>query len=528
LSNRPRIVVATLVATVGFLTPIVISLQLAWNQSVADAKGVGIRYAGEIVRRSEEAARQATRAAKLLNDDHVPRCSPREMELMRELDVGSSYIQMVGRVSGNTLECTSLGDTKPVELGPPEIVSPKGTQHRLNFKIGSDAFDKLDLLSGKGVAILVDLNLLIDFDVEGDAAQLALMVPSSRDHVRMVQSAGNFDASWFNPVNPGETKSYLDGPSIVSHVRSAHFDIEGISVIPSRLAYKRVREFAAVFVPIGCFCGAGLAWAVVYIARSRNSLVGLLRSAARHNAFFVEYQPVVEIATRRIVGAEALVRWRRGNTVISPASFIGLAEESGVITEITRIVMEHVERDLPRLLEICRDFHVAINFTASDLKNEATATQLQNLIRACNASAGNVVVEATEHGLISGSECSRMVSALRLDGFQVAIDDFGTGYSSLSCLQRLDLDFLKIDKAFVDTIGTDGATRGVVLHIIEIAHSLQLKMVAEGIETAEQAKFLQERGVTYGQGWLFGRPMSIEALTAMVRESEESHRTVEV
>jgi sensor c-di-GMP phosphodiesterase-like protein len=411
-----------------------------------------------------------------------------------------------------------------MEVGKPDLISAHGTQHRLNFKIGSMAFDKLDLLSAGGVAILVDLNLLIDFDVKGDGAQLALTVPSSRDHVRLVQSQGNFNSKWFDPVNPGETKSYLDGPSIVSHVRSAHFDVEGISVIPSRLAYKRVREFAAIFVPIGCLCGAGLAWAVVYISRTRNSLVGLLRSAARHNAFFVEYQPVVEIATRRIVGAEALVRWRRGNTVISPASFIGLAEESGVITEITRNVLEHVGRDLPGLLQISQDFHVAINFTATDLKNETTASQLQDLIRGCNASAGNIVVEATEHGLISGTECSRMVSALRLDGFQVAIDDFGTGYSSLSCLQRLDLDFLKIDKAFVDTIGTDGATRGVVLHIIEIAHSLQLKMVAEGIETAEQAKFLQERGVTYGQGWLFGRPMSIEALTAMVRASEESHR----
>jgi sensor c-di-GMP phosphodiesterase-like protein len=456
------------------------------------------------------------------------RCSPQEMELMRALDVGSSYIQMVGRISGNTLECTSLGATKPVEVGKPDLVSEHGTEHRLNFKIGSMAFDKLDLLSWKGVAILVDLNLLTDFDMKGDGAQLALIVPSSGDHVRLVQSPGKFDPRWFNPVGKGETRSYLDGPSIVSHVRSTQSDIEGISVIPNRLAYARVREFAAIFVPIGCFCGAGLAWAVVYISRSRNSLTGLLRSAARHNAFFVEYQPVVEIATRRIVGAEALVRWRRGDKVISPASFISLAEESGVITEITRNVMQNVTRDLPRLLEICPDFHVAINFTATDLKNEATAMQLKNLLRECNASAANIVVEATEHGLISGTDCCRMVSDLRLEGFHVAIDDFGTGYSSLSCLQRLDLDFLKIDKAFVDTIGTDGATRGVVLHIIEIARSLRLTMVAEGIETDQQARFLVEHGVVYGQGWLFGRPMSIDALTKMVRESQETQHMVAV
>jgi len=237
---------------------------------------------------------------------------------------------------------------------------------------------------------------------------------------------------------------------------------------------------------------------------------------------------VVAIATRRVVGAEALVRWRRGDTVMSPATFIGLAEESGVITDITRNVVEIVTQDLPRLLEISHEFRIAINLTATDLKHEGTTQLLRDLVRRSSASPENVVVEATEHGLVSGSECSRTISEPRMEGFNVAIDDFGTGYSSLSCLQKLDLDVLKIDKAFIDTIGTDGVTRGVVLHIIEMARSMHLRTVAEGIETEEQARFLVERGVQFGQGWLFGRPMSIEALTKMVRESQESHTAVGV
>jgi sensor c-di-GMP phosphodiesterase-like protein len=139
-------------------------------------------------------------------------------------------------------------------------------------------------------------------------------------------------------------------------------------------------------------------------------------------------------------------------------------------------------------------------------------------VRRSGALPHNVVLEATEHGFVSGPECRQLISTLRKRGFRIAIDDFGTGYSSLSCLQQLDLDLLKVDKAFVETIGTDGATSEVVLHIIEIARSLQLQLVAEGVDTEAQARFLLDRGVQYGPGWLFGRPMSAEALCELLAE----------
>ncbi len=510
---------ALAVGLAAFVAPILLSLQLAWRQSIADEKAENSLFASEVVRRSEKTADQFGRAIQILNHDHFARCSPQELDLMRQVDVGSSYIQMVGRISGNTIECTSLGTSSPIDAGHPDLVTSHGVSERINFKLGSQPLDRLDLVDFSGVAILIDTNLLVDLQTAGDDVAVAVVVPSSPARVRLVEPKIKFQPSWFNPVAPGQSVSFIDGQSVVSQVRSKTLDVEAVTVMPLRYGSRHVRQFALIFVPIGLVCGVGLGWAVLQISRARSSLPGLLRSAARHKSFYVEYQPVVEMATRRIVGAEALVRWKRGDTVISPASFISLAEESGVISLITQNVMEIVARDLPRLIRLDPDFCVAINLSATDLKSRATIDRLSELLQKSGASPGNLLVEATEHGFLTGPEPREITAAIRALGICVAIDDFGTGYSSLSRLQSLNLDYLKIDKAFVDTIATDGATSQVVVHIIEMAQSLHLKTVAEGVETETQAEFLNSRKVAYAQGWLFGRPTSLDNLCTQISKN---------
>jgi c-di-GMP phosphodiesterase len=503
--------VALTVCAVAFLIPILLSLRLAWDQSMANEKANGLRYASEVVRRGEETAAQFSRAVRLLNEDHFAPCSPQEIDLMRQIDIGSSYIQMVGRISGGTLECTSLGMGKPIALGQPTLVTENHVSEWMDFKLGPLRLDRLDMLEYKGVAILVDTGLLIDQEMEKDVS-LALIVPSSTGHLRLVEPKVRFHSNWLNPIGRGQSSSFFDGGYVVSQVRDKTLDIEAISALPVSNGYGHVKRFAMVFVPIGSLCGVALAWAVLRILRMRSSLSGLIRTAARNHSFFVEYQPIVELSTRRVVAAEVLVRWRRGGTVIGPASFIKLAEDSGVISLITKEVMDHVSRDLPKLLRLNSDFRVALNLSATDLKDDFTKDKVIELLHKSGASPRNIVVEATEHGLIGGPDSCRVIKKLRDAGIRVAIDDFGTGYSSLSCLQSVGLDFLKIDKSFVDTIGTDGVTSGVVRHIIKIAQSLGLRTIAEGVETEGQAKFLLRRNVDFAQGWLFGKPMSIDSL----------------
>ena len=291
---------------------------------------------------------------------------------------------------------------------------------------------------------------------------------------------------------------------------------------PESYVVNHVRQFAYFFIPLGLLSAAILVWAVTRISRIHLSLPSVFRGAARRKEFFVEYQPIVELSTGEWVGAEALVRWQRSGRIVRPDNFIPIAEESGVISHITACVTEIVAADLPALLIIDPHFLVAINLSAQDLQSMQTVELLKSMLKRSPIQPGNIKVEATERGFLQGAEARDVLASIRALGIEVAIDDFGTGYSSLSCLQTLGLDALKIDKSFVDTIGTDGATSQVVSHIIHMAHSLNLIIMAEGVETEAQAQFLREGRVQLAQGWLFGKPMGLISLCAACK-AQASH-----
>lgn len=505
--------IAALIGLVAVVAPIVISLELSWKEALGNESALTLGYARDVLRRTDEMAQQMRKGMAQIQNAHFPPCSPPEIDLMRQIDVGSNYLQALGRLQGDTIVCTSLGTTTPIAVGPPDLITANGAAERLHAHIPLAGNHPLLLFSENGVVFLVDPALAIDTPTEGASISIAIFVPSSPGHTIIAERNNNLRPEWFQNIPKGASKTFRSAGSVVAILRSAHTDVAVVAAAPESYVVNRVQHFAAIFVPLGLLCAVVLAWAVARISRVRLSLPAVLRAAARRREFFVEYQPIVDLATRRWIGAEALVRWRRADgRVIRPDNFIPIAEESGVITLIARCVVEIVAADLPGLVKIDPGFFVSINLSAPDLGSAETLGLLKRVIDTGGIGSANLKVEATERSFLQDKPAREILDEIRALGISVAIDDFGTGYSSLSCLESLGLDALKIDKAFVETIGTDGATSGVVPHIIGMAQSLKLTMVAEGVETEAQAEFLRRRGVQHAQGWLFGKPMKIELL----------------
>jgi len=257
-------------------------------------------------------------------------------------------------------------------------------------------------------------------------------------------------------------------------------------------------------VATGVLCAG---WAAYFMVH-RLSPRGQLTDAVRRHQFIVAYQPIVDLATRRCIGAEALVRWKHHDRIVRPDHFIPLAEHRGLIQAITDQVLDTVLLELGDFLRRYDDYYVSVNLSAPDLTTHRFLDVLGPALALQGVRPHQIRIEATERGFLDADAAKEVISAFRQAGHAVYLDDFGTGYSSLSHLQTFRVDGLKIDKSFVDTIGQDAASSSVASHIIDMAATLGVQVIAEGIEREEQAAYLHARGAQFGQGWLFSPPLT--------------------
>ncbi len=255
------------------------------------------------------------------------------------------------------------------------------------------------------------------------------------------------------------------------------------------------------------------------MAFERLTLETSLRKALEREELAVYYQPKVEVLTERIVGMEALIRWNHPDLgIISPNQFIPIAEETGLIEPIGEWVLETACRQclaweksgLPRI-------QMAVNLSVEQMIKPGLAQKLSRIIRRTGLTPNRVELELTESMLMRNVDDGvRILQDLKRLGIRLAVDDFGTGYSSLTYLKRFPIDTLKIDRTFMRDIMVDPDDRSITTAILLMAHSLRLEVVAEGVESQEQLKFLRERNCDLAQGYLFSPPVPTQEATDLL------------
>jgi EAL domain-containing protein (putative c-di-GMP-specific phosphodiesterase class I) len=254
----------------------------------------------------------------------------------------------------------------------------------------------------------------------------------------------------------------------------------------------------------------------------RLSLEHDLRKALEGEQFELYYQPQIEVRSGKVVGIEALIRWNHPTLgMLGPAHFITVAEEAGLIMAIWEWVLvsaliQHnawIQEGLPPVT-------IGVNLSSVQFSDPALAERVQEIARVIGIPLDYLELEVTESMLMVDFEAAmKTLSALRAMGVKIAIDDFGTGYSSLSYLRRLPLDKLKLDQSFTRDAGENEGDVAITRAVITMAKSLNLAVVAEGVETQAQIDFLLDLGCTTVQGFLLGRPLPAEATARLLRAS---------
>jgi diguanylate cyclase (GGDEF)-like protein len=247
-----------------------------------------------------------------------------------------------------------------------------------------------------------------------------------------------------------------------------------------------------------------------------------LAEAIECNEFEAFYQPQIDFATGTIVAVEALIRWRREGVLVPPSQFMKLAEETGLIVPIDRMMLAMVCRDALRMPEWIK---VAVNLSAAHFLCDDIVESVARPLAESGLAPDRLELEITESMLLTNEARTHdVLGRLHGLGAAIALDDFGTGYSSLAYLRRFNFDKLKIDKAFIDDVDTDGQSFEILRAITALGRTMDMKIVAEGVERLEQARLAQLAGCRLGQGYCFARPMPLRDLLTLLRRDAQRAR----
>ena len=518
MKNRYRIAALLLLAAaILACVPVLYSLHQARKQATREKYVLLDDVSASIGRQVASTIDVIERLQAEMRSSGDAPCSPAGLLRMQRFGISSHIVKSTLYLQDGKVACSSGGALmRQIVLPLHPLRAADGVLVYTQVQVPGLPGREYVILEKDGYALLVYPDGLISPFARPD---LSLGLFNSADG-RYAAHQGTLLQRWTTPTadkdNDGHFTDAEAGYLVVRRVlRPGGTGI--VVATPLTAIDARMAQFAHWFIPLGIIAGlAVLGVALMMIRRQWSTRAELLR-AINKGHFFLMYQPVFSLQDDTCIGAEALLRWQHEDgTVVPPDRFIPFAEDAGLIQLVTRRVLELVIKDLSGFFRQYPGFRLGVNLSPRDLQSMETPQLLADMQRAIGIGNGRFVVEATERGLLEEASAQDVVAAIHAMGIEIAIDDFGTGYSSLAYLTTYPFDILKVDKSFTSTACTEAVTSQVAIHIIELARSLGMQTLVEGIETQEQADFFRNKGVLYGQGYLFGRPMRAEDLSAFV------------
>ena len=362
------------------------------------------------------------------------------------------------------------------------------------------------------------VNALIDPDIFAEFHDYVRLGEVSgvflvREDGKAVISFGALSEKDIPPISESVDHISHHHGNVFSIYKSGEFPLYAVVAASPAFILKHWRHDLVFLIGLGALMSLFL---ILIMKRNRKHRLNLLYEelwqAIEKNEFCVYYLPLLDMNSNQCVGAEALIRWQHPSQgLVLPLVFIPAAEQNGMIRNITQWMIQRLDLELREVLTQNPSIHISLNLSPFDFG--AGQDQIDSNDLLFNGIPHHqIIYEITEHRLMPRHVpvVHETMAILRQKGAKLALDDFGTGYSNLSYLQDFHLDYLKIDKMFIDGIQSQSTSTGLIDHVINIAKSMDYQLIAEGIEHEYQMSYLKERGVIFGQGFFFAKPMPLK------------------
>lgn len=480
-------------------------------------------YASGTLAQGEASIKESMLVLAEMNASPYISCSAEELNYLRQLLFRSEYLKEMGRIQDAKIVCSAtLGKLlQPMLLPQPEFSSTGKTKSYVNLPVFQ--IQGLDVVSVQRGESYVVLNPHILQPMEPFPSHLTITVrrPQKQQPGQLLGNRPQINSELL--LKDGQAKT---GEVLYATRCSSQFGYCMSAFITTREALLANRRGIIGYAALGGIAGSAFGFVFALLLYRKKSLEHRLQRAIAKDKLRVVYQPIVDLSTRQTVGAEALLRWTdEEGCAHNPELLVKLAEECGFICSLTELVLRHIIQDFGTALRENSEFKLNLNITASDLNDPHFIPMVERLLIESDILPGSIGLELTENSTTDRSIAMDAILKLRTFGHSIFIDDFGTGYSSLSYLHELSVDAMKIDRSFTNAIETQAVIVSILPQILEMAKTLKLNVVIEGIETESQADYF--KGISprvFAQGWLFGRPVSAEEFhTIYIQQPKETH-----